>query len=245
MGVFENVRTITLPIGAAIEDRRFVTVDGSGQAVASPVNGDAIGVTLEAVTAALFDSGEGQVTVPVALLNASGKVEVEAGAAVAAGVDVSMDATGRAVTAPAGSPVLGKSLTAAGGAGEFITVLAQKGSPTGTVVIGLQDFDVSNTTSGFLVSPIAGNISRVRTVVTTALTIAAEPGLVTIELATVLVVGSNVVIAAEAAIGDTDDSGAITPGGTTAVAAGQAIEVTSDGVPTSGVASVFVEITPA
>jgi hypothetical protein len=242
---FENVRTVTLPIGAAIASNRFVTADASGEAVVGPLNSNAIGVSLEGVTTAQYDSGDGQITIPVGLLNASGKMRIESGAAVSAGDSISSDATGRAVTSPAGSPILGTALEAAGGAGEMITVLVQKGASPNTVVLTLPLFDVSTGTSDYLVSPIAGEISRVRTVVTTALTIAAEPALVTLELATVLVVGSNTVIAAEAAVGDTDDSGAITPGASTTVAAGDAIEVTNDGVPTSGVATVIVEITPA
>lgn len=95
--------------------------------------------------------------------------------------------------------------------------------------------------SVFAIAPIAGNISRVRTV---ADVLTAGLGAVTLELATVKVVGSDVAIASAAAIGVLDDSGAIASGATTLVAAGDAIEIVSDGVPTAGALEVTIEITP-
>lgn len=52
-----------------------------------------------------------------------GTTKVVAGAAVAAGVGVMSDATGRAITATATNKVQGIALEAAAGAGELITVL--------------------------------------------------------------------------------------------------------------------------
>lgn len=172
--------------------------------------------------------------------------KIKLGGTVTAAMSLAVNASGQFVQATGSAAVVGVCLVG-GDSGEIgcaILGTSVAADPSSTFLI-LQDFDVSNTTSGWLVAPVAGNIARVRTVVTTVLAAAAEPGAVAVELATVLVVGSGVTIAAEAAVGDTDDSGAITPGGTTAVAAGDAIEITSDGVPTSGAVTVLVEIAPS
>lgn len=181
-----------------------------------------------------------------ATIYSGGLTKAEMGATVAANADVAIDATGRFVTAAGSAAICGIAIEG-GDVGDIGTVLlfASTAADPRSHFLTVQDVDVSGGASFFAVAPVAGNIARVRTVVTTVLAGAAEPGAVALELATVLVVGSGVTIAAEAAVGDTDDSGAITPGGTTAVAAGDAIEITTDSVPTSGVVTVVIEIVPS
>lgn len=168
------------------------------------------------------------------------------GATVAAGADVAVDANGAFVTAAGSAAVVGKCLVG-GDAGEIGCALlwASVAADPNSIFVVVQDMTISGGTSRWIVAPVAGNIARVRTIVTTVLAGAGEPGAVALELGGTLVIGSGVVIAAEAAVGDTDDSGAITPGATTVVAAGDAIEVTCDSVPTSGAVSVLIEIVPS
>ncbi len=168
------------------------------------------------------------------------------GGTVTAGADVAMDASGRFVVATGSAAIVGQCLV--GGdvnqIGCVILSTSVAADPRSHFVI-VQDMTISGGVSRWIVAPASGNIARVRTIVTTVLTGAAEPGAVALELGGTLVVGSGVVIAAEAAVGDTDDSGAITPGGTTAVSAGDAIEITCDSVPTTGAVTVVIEIVPS
>lgn len=103
------VCTLTLPVPAAanLVRRRFATVAGAVPAAGAwcpgVVNSDA-------------DTGD-QVGV-----NTHGALLVEAGAAIGAGVAVETDASGRAVTLASGAS-LGRTLDAAGAAGEFIRIL--------------------------------------------------------------------------------------------------------------------------
>ena len=94
-------------------------------------------------------------------------------------------------------------------------------------------------TSVWLVSPAAGRIRRVRSVVNT---VTAGAGALALELATVKVTGSDVVVASGAVAGEVDDSGAITDSASNIIAAGDDIEITGDGVPTAGEVLVQVEI---
>ena len=118
---FESVRSISLvPTTDAIAQHRFVEMSGASiQQVGTSAN-DSVGVALEASAAASFDA------IAIALLDGA-KVEVEAGAAITAGVRIMSDASGRAITATgATARVLGVALQAATAAGEVITVLGQK-----------------------------------------------------------------------------------------------------------------------
>jgi len=178
-------------------------------------------------------------------IQSNGITKVELGDTVAAGGDVSMDATGRFIPSTGSAAILGVCIVG-GAVGEVGCVLLSASvlaDPRSHFIL-VQDVDVSTGTSRWIVSPVAGDIARVRTIVTTILSIAVEPGLVTLELATVLVVGSNTIIAAEAPVGETDDSGAIAPHASTLVAAGDPIEIVNDGIPTSGVVTVVIEIVP-
>ncbi len=119
---FEANRSITmLPVVAnVINQNRFVEVVTGGLVDESTAAGDAVGVSLEASLAAA------SVAIPVSLLDGS-KVEVTSGAAVAAGVRVMADATGRAITATgATARVLGFSLSASANADEVITIVGIK-----------------------------------------------------------------------------------------------------------------------
>ena len=122
--MFESNRSITLtPVTAnLINQNRFVAIGANGEVDESTAASDSVGVSLEASAAA---SGA---VIPVAILDGS-KVEVVAGAAVAAGVRVMSDATGRAVTATgATARVLGWSVTASANADEVITIVSSKAS---------------------------------------------------------------------------------------------------------------------
>lgn len=114
---FENCEEITLTSGAAVSQNRFVLLS-SGLAIHATLGAESIGVSQEAATA----SGEAISVIG----NQSAKVEVEAGAAVALGANVSSDATGRGITSAIGHVILGVALEAAGAAGERITVLLNK-----------------------------------------------------------------------------------------------------------------------
>jgi len=123
----EAVEAVSFPIGGAIAQNIFVVVNASGQVAASANGAAAIGVTLEAVTAAQYNSGAGQVTVSVALVQKGGKVPVQvtASSAVAVGDDVASDASGTAITAAVADTILGVCLEAAGvdADQEVITIL--------------------------------------------------------------------------------------------------------------------------
>ena len=134
MAFFENAKAITMPIGGAILANIFVIVNSSGEAVASGNGGDAIGVTSEAVTVALYDAGNGQVTVPV-IVNQGCKVKVQvtASTAIAVGAAVASDANGTCIPAAIGDAILGYALEAAASDAdqEVITVLLTKAARVG------------------------------------------------------------------------------------------------------------------
>ena len=117
-----NLR-FSLPAGEAVPRRRFVTVDSTGEGVLATAGAGAIGVSMN-------EAADGEV-----LEVADGIVMVEASDAIAAGADVSAATGGKAVTATAatqsgttpfavtaGSIILGKAITAATAAGQFIAV---------------------------------------------------------------------------------------------------------------------------
>lgn len=132
MAFQEALRTVTMPIGAAIARGIFVTVNTSGQVVAAANGADAVGVTLEAVTTAQYNGGLGQTTVPIALIQAGGKaiVVAQASVAIAVGDRISCDTGGFAILAAAGDSQLGVALEAASNdaAQEEITILLDKTS---------------------------------------------------------------------------------------------------------------------
>ncbi len=103
-----NLR-FSLPAGADIARRRFVSVNSSSTAVYATSAGSAIGVSMD-------DAEEGNV-----LTIADGIVTVEAGAAIAAGADVEVGADGKAITKTTGIGV-GVAITGASGTGQIIAV---------------------------------------------------------------------------------------------------------------------------
>ena len=118
---FESNRTITLlPVVANVVNRfRFVSVLSGGLVDETLANADAVGVSQE------DSAATASVAIPIMLLD-GGKIEVEAGATVAAGVRVMSDSTGRAITATgATARVLGFSLNGAD-VGEALTIVSQK-----------------------------------------------------------------------------------------------------------------------
>lgn len=116
----QNVNALTLVAGAAIAANRFVKVSGGKVIQAAAATDEAVGVSLDSAAADLD-------VLPCAKYD-GGIVEVEAGAAVSAGADVTSDTVGRAVAAGTGNAINGWALSAAGAAGEFIKVLLVKGS---------------------------------------------------------------------------------------------------------------------
>lgn len=116
---FENTESVSLTASGAIAQYRFVSVGANGQIAQSTAGADPHAVSAEAATAA------NQV---INVFELSGKVEVEAGAAFAAGAIIASDATGRAVTATTGDEVGGVALQAATAAGERCTILMTKRS---------------------------------------------------------------------------------------------------------------------
>jgi len=118
---YESNKSITLlpHVANVVNKHRFVSILSGGIVDEALANADAIGVSQESSAAAA------SVAIPVMLLD-GGKIEVEAGATVAAGVRVMSDATGRAITATgATARVLGFSLNGAD-AGEALTIVSQK-----------------------------------------------------------------------------------------------------------------------
>jgi hypothetical protein len=85
--------------------------------------------------------------------------------------------------------------------------------------------DIGTATSKFIVSPIAGDISKVYTVIDAAIT--TTDTIITLEIGGVAVTNSAVTIAFTGSAAGTVDSS--TPSAAKTVTAGQAIEVISDG----------------
>lgn len=118
-------QTLTCHASAAVTGRRFVNVTGAPTdecpTVAHATTADALGVAAQ-------DAAAGdKVTVFTV-----GHLQVEAGAAVAAGARVTVDASGRAIaaTGAAGATVgfVGKATRAAAAAGDVISVFIDRGA---------------------------------------------------------------------------------------------------------------------
>lgn len=117
----ESNRTLTMQphVVNVVNKHRFVSLLSGGVVDETTAAGDAVGVTDEESLA------NASVAIGVTVLD-GGKVTVEAGATVAAGVRVMSDATGRAITATgATARVLGITITG-GDIGEALTILGQK-----------------------------------------------------------------------------------------------------------------------
>lgn len=118
--MFESNRAITvIPVTTAVPQGRFLSLNASGNVALTGSTLDALGVSDSASAAS------SQVAIGMILLD-GGKIEVEAGATVAAGDRVMSDATGRAITAVgATARVLGVALEAAT-IGQALTIIGQK-----------------------------------------------------------------------------------------------------------------------
>ncbi len=103
-----NLR-FSLPAGEAVARRRFVTANASSAGVLASAGGSAIGVSMNQAA-----SGE-------VLEIADGIVIVEAGGVIAAGADVEVGASGKAITKSTGVGV-GVAITGATGAGQLVAV---------------------------------------------------------------------------------------------------------------------------
>jgi len=117
---YENNRSITMiPVATAVRQNRFVSIGTSAEVDESGAGVDAVGVALDA---SLADT---QTAIPVLLLD-GGKTEIEAGAAVVAGVRVMSDSQGRAITAVGATVrVLGWAVSATAAAGETLTIVGR------------------------------------------------------------------------------------------------------------------------
>ncbi len=120
---FQAVTPVTLAVdtSADIAQGRMVDAGASGIVQATAASGS-VGVSLEAFDSTAFAAGDEQGVLPVAI---HGIVEVEAGAAVAQGAPIVADAQGRAVAGSSPALAQGIALSAAGAAGQFVTVLLQ------------------------------------------------------------------------------------------------------------------------
>lgn len=128
--------------------------------------------------------------------------------------------------------------------GEYRDGVLISGSREPVYVQGLQtEANIDAGTSLFLVSPIAGHITKVTTVAQGSIT---TGGNITVELATVAISGLTVVVANSAAAGDVDSDVPTTLyGAGNLVAAGDAIEIVFDSAfNASADIQVIVEITP-
>lgn len=102
--------------------------------------------------------------------------------------------------------------------------------------------DISAAASSWAVSPVAGDITNIWTVIDTAITVA--DAAITFEIATVAVTGAGITIATSGSAAGTVDSS--TPTALNTVAAGGAIEIITDGGSTdASKAVVLIEITPS
>lgn len=106
--------TFTLPAAADLSGSqfRFVNVDANAKAAVPAAGGAVIGVR----------NNKPKANEATTIVH-SGISIVEAGGAVAAGAEVTTDATGRAIAPAAGNRVAGVALETASGAGVFIAVL--------------------------------------------------------------------------------------------------------------------------
>jgi hypothetical protein len=133
---YEAVHAISLEVIAASADipqRRFVTFETTNglQLPADVGQGvNLIGVTLEGYDDSEADAGNGTTVIPVAMLNGSGKLEAEAGAAIAVGDLLIVGNDGRPIpstttaggTVPAGNyREIGIAVSATGAAAEVVT----------------------------------------------------------------------------------------------------------------------------
>lgn len=124
---YEAVRSVSLQCDAGqdLPANRFCVPSATGLVLSSNA-GEAIGVSLDLYDDSEFVLGNASNTIPVALLDGS-KVEVECGAAVAAGARVMSNASGQAITAVgATARALGYALTATSNLGETLTIVGSK-----------------------------------------------------------------------------------------------------------------------
>lgn len=142
------------------------------------------------------------------------------------------------------------------GAASANTVYVANGSGTGTwqkistseidatfnnsnlVALNLHHDDLSTATSHFVVAPIAGAITKIYSVIDRNL--AGSDTVLSFEIGGVAVTGGDITITQSgSAAGDVDSS---TPSAANVVAAGQAIEVISDGGTSTGTAHAHITI---
>lgn len=100
--------------------------------------------------------------------------------------------------------------------------------------------DISTASSHWIVSPVAGTITKIYSVINAA--IATSDAALTFELGGVLITGGNITVATSGSAAGTIDSS--TPSAANAVTAGQAVECITDGASTNTVkATITIEIT--
>jgi len=101
----------------------------------------------------------------------------------------------------------------------------QRTSGVGDIIVQTTIANISSASSSWVVSPFGGDITKIETVIDTAIT--TGDATITAELGGTLVTGSSITIAnSGSAPGDVDSS---SPTGANTVTAGQAIEIITDG----------------
>lgn len=108
-----NLR-FSVPAGGAVARCRFVSIDANGKGIQATADTQAIGASMNMVTAAEIEAGERIVEV------ADGIVMIEAAGTITSGAAVYADADGKA--ASTGSTIAGVAITGATAAGELVAV---------------------------------------------------------------------------------------------------------------------------
>ncbi len=188
---------------------------------------DTLGNTILGI--ALWDGVAGEMVTVVV----SGFVKALSGAAVAAGVPLMVDATGRLITATSGEHVVGFSFEAASGAEEEFElhlfasgyVLEGFGDSDAEFSLHAEILDISDAASSWVVCPWACTVDKIYSVIDTTITTGDAD--LTFKIATVLITDGEFTIAFSGSLpGDVDSS---TPSAANVVAAGGAIEILTDG----------------
>ena len=116
----DSISSISLePVTTAVEHLRFVVITAAGLVDHAGANADSVGVTLRGSPA------NETLAIPVGVADGA-RHQVEASAAIVAGANIAVAASGKAVTAASGGVVQGVALTSADVDGEVIDFIFTK-----------------------------------------------------------------------------------------------------------------------
>ena len=202
--------TLITAASFASNQYRFAKLDSNGKVIVGTAGASSIGVVQNKPA-----SGE------AAEIMLDGVSKVVAGGAISAGVSITSDSTGRAVTVGGSDSISGYALTAAQGAGELIPVLlavtgksatGTKGSvvsvPFNFATLANGDF-LTNWTPGF-----AGTIIKFAAAVTVAVSTGAKAASMNLEIGTTNLTGGVISLTGTYAVGAVVASSAITAANT-------------------------------